>query len=323
MIVNASRIALGVAGMVRRRLSIVLFHHVLPHPDPLLPDEPDVERFDAQVRWLADTFEIMPAGEAAALLFAGELPRRALSITFDDGYRDNALHALPVLQRHGLRATFFVTTRHLDGGMMWNDRVIAAIRAWPAPRMDLSEEGLGVVDLDDRSAAVNTLLPRIKYLPYAERETLSRQLLSDSGADETRLMMSAEEIRSLHRAGMEVGGHTESHPILAALSDDEARAEITRNKAALESIIGAPLHTFAYPNGAPGRDYDERHVAMLRECGYDYALTTAAGTSSRTSDPLQLPRFTPWDRQRAKYLARMTLNYFRDPAPIQSTAHRA
>lgn len=312
MIVNASRIALGVAGMVRRRLSIVLFHHVLPHPDPLLPDEPDVERFDAQVRWLADTFEIMPAGEAAALLFAGELPRRALSITFDDGYRDNALHALPVLQRHGLRATFFVTTRHLDGGMMWNDRVIAAVRAWQGPSMDLTADGLGIVDLGDRSVAINTLLPRIKYLPYDEREVLSRRLMTDSGAVETRLMMNPEEIRSLHRAGMEIGGHTENHPILAALPDAEARAEIARNKETLESIIGTSLRTFAYPNGAPGRDYDDRHVAMLRSCGYDYALTTAAGTASSASDPLQLPRFTPWDRTRSKYLARMTLNYFRD-----------
>jgi len=323
MIVTATRFALGAAGMLQRRLSIVLFHRVLPQPDPLLPDEPDAARFDEQVRWLADTFDILPAGEAAARLFAGRLPARALSITFDDGYRDNALHALPVLQRHGVRATFFVTTRHLDGGMMWNDRVIAAVRAWPADSMDLGSDGLGVVNLADRGAAVRDLLPRIKYLPPEEREALSTRLMRDSGAEDVRLMMNDEEIRTLHAAGMEIGGHTESHPILTALPDDAARDEIVRNKATLEHIIGAPVQTFAYPNGTPGRDYDERHVAMLRDCGYRYALTTAKGTSSRSSDPLQLPRFTPWDRQRAKYLARMTLNYFSDPAHPAAAPRRS
>ncbi|MEQ8662759.1 MAG: polysaccharide deacetylase family protein, partial [Gammaproteobacteria bacterium] len=121
----------------------------------------------------------------------------------------------------------------------------------------------------------------------------------------------AEEIRALHAAGMEIGGHTESHPILAGLPDADAAGEIARNKSTLEDIIGAPLTTFAYPNGTPGRDYDTRHVTMLRTCGYRYALTTAAGTACATTDPLQVPRFSPWDRDRGRYLARMAMNYFR------------
>ena len=312
MIVSTFRLALSAAALLQRRLSIVLFHHVLPRHDPLLPDEPDVARFDEQLGWLAETFEILPAGEALDRLYAGELPPRALAITFDDGYRDNALHALPVLQRHGLRATFFVTTRHLDGGMMWNDRVIAALRAWPEDRLDLRPHGLGEVDLrGNRSAALHALLPKIKYLPAIEREALSTHLLSESGADDVSLMMNAEQIRVLHAAGMEIGGHTESHPILTQVEPAQAGAEIKGNKLALESILGAPVDIFAYPNGTPGRDYDARHVAMLKECGYRYALTTAAGTASARTDPLQIPRFTPWDREQSKYLARMAFNYFR------------
>ena len=317
MIVAASRLAIASAGALQRRLSIVLFHRVLPEPDPLLPDEPDVVRFDEQIGWLAQTFRILPVGEALDLLYAGKLPRRALAITFDDGYLDNAEQALPVLSRHGVRATFFVTTRHLGGGMMWNDRVIAAVRASRQPRLDLTAHDLGVIDLSgDRCAALHALLPRFKYLPAATRERLSSSLLAECGAGETDLMMNADAIRALHAAGMEIGGHTETHPILAGLPDADARREIERNKAALEDIIGTSICTFAYPNGNPGRDYDARHVAMLRACGYRYALTTAAGTAHPGTDPLQVPRFTPWDRTRARYLARLAANYFRSATSV-------
>lgn len=310
---TSSRFALQLAGIFRRRLSIVLFHHVFSAPDPLLPDEPDIKRFDLQLGWLKSAFDVLTVGEAAALLYAGKLPPRALCITFDDGYRDNALHALPVLQRHGLRATFFVTTRHLDGGMMWNDRVIAAIRTWPDEVMDLTEFGLGKIDLAaGRAAAVSTLLPSMKYLPFAARDTLSSRLFETSGAPDTRLMMNASEIAGLRDAGMEIGGHTESHPILATLPDGEARAQIERNKSALEAILGEAIVTFAYPNGRPNEDYDARHLTMLSECGYRYALTTAAGTATSANDPLQLPRFTPWDRDEPRYLVRLAVNYFRN-----------
>ncbi|MEX2481035.1 MAG: polysaccharide deacetylase family protein [Gammaproteobacteria bacterium] len=317
MLITATKVALNLAALVQRRLSVVLFHHVLPTLDPLLPHEPDRTQFAAQVEWLCDAFNVLPAGEAAALLYAGKLPPRALCITFDDGYRDNVEHALPILQRYGVRATFFVTTRYGGGGMMWNDRVIAAIRAWPDEAMDLSVYGLGIIDLaQSRAAAVDALLPKIKYLPFAERERMSAALLEASGAGPSRLMMNEEEIATLHAAGMEIGGHTESHPILTSLPEADAQAEITRNKSVLESIIERPLTTFAYPNGQPGRDYDARHVAMLRESGYRYALTTAAGTANAATDPLQIPRFTPWARSPSKYLAQMLQNYTRRGATV-------
>jgi peptidoglycan/xylan/chitin deacetylase (PgdA/CDA1 family) len=318
---SAARTALCAVNLLERRLSIVLFHHVLEQPDPLLPDEPDIEAFSRQIAWLKKSYRFYRVSDAARLLAAGKLPTRALCVTFDDGYRDNALFALPVLQEHGVAATFFVTTGYRHEGMMWNDRVIAAIRAWPTPSMDLREFGLGIVELaGDRSATVAALLPKVKYLPAAEREAVADTLFRASGAPTVRVMMSADEIRRLHDAGMEIGGHTENHPILATLSDAEAEAQIAHNKATLEDILGEHLSAFAYPNGQPGRDYDARHVAMVRRCGYRYALTTAAGTASRTADPFQLPRFTPWDRTEARYTARMAMNHLRraprvSPAP--------
>lgn len=308
---------LGAAGLRSPRLSVVLFHRVLAAPDPVLEAEPDVERFEQQIRWLAGAFDILPVREAAARLVDGALPRRALCITFDDGYRDNAEYALPVLAAAGVPATFFVTTRYRDGGMMWNDRVVEAVRAWREPEIDLEADGLGRFPVDAaRGRTLERVLRALKYEPFERREALASKLLEASGAAPVRLMMNDEEIRRLHAAGMEIGGHTESHPILASLSREEAHAEIAGNKAALESVIGEPLVTFAYPNGRPGEDYDARHLELLRECGYRYAFTTSPGTAAHGCDRLQLPRFTPWDRSEGRYLAHMVQNYFRAPVTV-------
>ena len=317
------RLALTTAGALQRRLSIVLFHRVLSAPDPLLVDEPDMARFAEQIIWLRDCFRILPLTEAAARLADGSLPARALCVSFDDGYRDNAINALPILQRLGVPATFFVTTRYLTGGMMWNDRVVEAVRHWPQSQaiIDVASHGLNSPDLAlGRKAVMEDLLGQMKYLPYGTRDALADELLARSGAPALRMMMDDDEIRRLHAAGMEIGGHTVSHPILCKLPADEARREIVENKAALEQIIGAPLLSFAYPNGKPHQDYETAHVAMLRECGYRYALTTSPGAATADTSLLQLPRFTPWDRQQSKYLARMVANYFRNPVCVAEAA---
>ena len=320
MIGLATRLALRAAALRERRLSIVLFHHVLSAPDALLVDEPDIARFSAQMRWLRASFNILPLRTAVEQLCAGTLPARALCITFDDGYRDNALNAVPVLRSLGLPATFFVTTRYINGGMMWNDRVVEAVRHWPGTQMELMDFGLGTVGLaSGRQHALAQLLPQIKYRPYADREALADELLARSGAATTRMMMDENEIRSLVRAGMEVGGHTVSHPILCALETRAAADEIRTNKSDLEGIIGTPLSSFAYPNGQPQRDYDARHIAILRDSGYRCALSTSAGTAAQHTSLYQLPRFTPWDRSAAKYLARMLVNYFQAPSCVDET----
>src|SRR5690606_5584795 len=128
-------------------------------------------------------------------------------------YRDNAVNALPVLESLGVPATFFITTRHLDGGMMWNDRIVEAVRAWPHAEIDLSTHGLAPQSLAvGRTAVMDKLLAHVKYLPYATREAVADELFAQSGAPARPMMMGAADIQRLHAAGMEIGGHTVSHP---------------------------------------------------------------------------------------------------------------
>lgn len=298
------------------RVSVLIFHRVTPEPDPLFPLEMHAQRFDRLMQYVAGVFNVLTVRDAQEGLLTGKLPARALAITFDDGYADNAEYALPILQRHGLRATFFVATGFLNGGRMWNDSVIELLRRTTKREIDASCFACGVLPLTntaERMMAIGKILPVVKYKTLSERHEALVELSELCGTPSVPddLMMSSEQVRQLHRAGMEIGGHTVNHPILTAIDDVGALREISLGRAALEEILGSSVTSFAYPNGGPGVDYALRHTAMVRQAGFSCAVTTAAGTVGAESDAMQWPRFTPWDGQDRKWLARLALQRYR------------
>jgi peptidoglycan/xylan/chitin deacetylase (PgdA/CDA1 family) len=300
-------------GGSRGRLTILIYHRVLPQPDALFPGESDAENFDHQMGQLAGCFKIIPLLDAVRGLRQGKLPPRAACITFDDGYADNAEIALPILQKHSIPATFFVSTGFLDGGRMWNDTVIELIRRAPGDALDLTQIGLGQFEigmLPQRRQAINNVLDALKYLPLESRRSLVEEMCALIPVIPSRnLMMTSDQVRLLHNAGMEIGGHTVNHPILARMENNAAAyAEIANGKDILESIIHAPVRLFAYPNGKPGRDYMADHAKMVREIGFDAAVSTARGAARAGSDVYQLPRFTPWDWGSARFMLHMAQN---------------
>ena len=289
----------------KARLSVLIFHRVLPAPDPFFPDEIDARRFDNICAWLRGWFNILPLDQAVACLKAGTLPARAACITFDDGYADNYHIALPILQSHGLVATFFIATGFLDGGRMWNDTIIEAIRHCQQTSLDLSSLGLGshrLATVDDRRKTIDALIDQIKYRPFQGRVTVTEQIASLAQVLPSRqLMMTSGEVKRMHDAGMQIGAHTVSHPILARLSDLDARLEIEASKLTLEQVLGERIGLFAYPNGKPDEDYNLQSVAIVRSLGFDAAVSTQWGTSCAGDDLFQLRRFTPWDRRRLRF----------------------
>lgn len=297
---------------LRNRLSILIYHRVLPQQDPVFPDESDAETFDRQIGQLVACFKILPLDDAIQGLRNGKLPPRAACITFDDGYADNAEIALPILQKHGVAATFFVATGFLDGGRMFNDTVIELIRRAPGDTVDLDSLGLGrfpVETIRQRRRAISQLLDKLKYLPLASRQSTVEAMSTLIPVDLPRnLMMTSSQVRELHNAGMEIGGHTVSHPILAKMENSAACADIANGKEMLESIIRAPVRFFAYPNGKPGRDYLPDHVRMVKKLGFDAAVSTAHGAARKGSDLYQLPRFTPWDQRPMRFALLMARN---------------
>jgi peptidoglycan/xylan/chitin deacetylase (PgdA/CDA1 family) len=312
--------ALASPGGARGSLVILMYHRVLPEPDPLLADEPDARLFAAHMDAVRSVFNVLPLSEAVERLQSNSLPPRAACVTFDDGYANNFDVALPILAERKLPATVFVTTQFIGGGRMWNDTVIEVVRR-AAGELDLTRFGLSrytLTDMASRRTAVDAILGVVKYLEPTERLRTVEAIAAASGAElPNDLMASAEKLRRLHANGVEIGAHTLSHPILAKIADDDARREIANSKAILEDVVGAAVTTFAYPNGRPHQDYGQRHIELVRQAGFKAAVATARGCVRKGSDLFQLPRIAPWDRTAFRFAARMVSTYLqRSPSLV-------
>lgn len=291
------------------RLPILIFHRVLPHRDLLFPDEIDVSTFDWQMRVLAEQLKPLPLRDALHLQRKGRLPAGSVCVTFDDGYADNLTHALPILQRYGVPATLFVATGYIGGGIMFNDAIIESVRRTDEQDLDLGDLGLGRYSLgsiEERRKAIGDLIRLVKYLPYEKRLPLALDIAKFAKVTlPDDLMLDLQQLRQLAGA-MDIGGHTVGHPILANVSDAIASHEIGEGRSQLQDWLRLPIPLFAYPNGRPGQDYLAQHPGIVRDAGFEAAVSTAPRICKPADSMFELPRFTPWDRAPLKFSLRLT-----------------
>lgn len=297
------------------RLSILIYHRVLPRLDPMRPDDTDAEEFERQLQGLVGNFNVLSLPEAIVRLRSQSLPARAACVTFDDGYADNATVALPILQRWGVPATFFISTGFLDGGCMWNDALIEAVRLASGAQLDLTSAELGcpsIATMKERRLVAQRLITTLKYIPPVERDRQVQVVVeSASAVIPNNLMMRSDQVRLLSDAGMTIGAHTVTHPILTTLGYAAARKECADGKDQLEALTGSRVSYFAYPNGKPGQDFNFEHVQIVKDLGFTAALSTTWGAATISSDPYQLPRFTPWDKNAVWFTLRLFHNCLR------------
>ncbi|MET0012473.1 MAG: polysaccharide deacetylase family protein [Sedimenticola sp.] len=294
----------------KQLLSILIYHRVLTEFDPLRPGEPTALEFSWQMENLSRYFNPMGLADAIRLLKEGKLPKRAICVTFDDGYADNEAIALPILKNWNIPATVFVATEFLNDGRMWNDTVIESFRNLSG-NVDLSSLDLGSFNIQsdrDRIQAINSILPKIKYLQIEERTRTVEFIGSLVKKLPNNLMLTSDQVINLHNNGIEIGGHTASHPILQNLDITSSRIEIEKGKIALEKLIRQPVRFFAYPNGIVGKDFGLEHSQLVKELGFEVAVSTQVGVSMKTSNHYLLPRFTPWDKTPMKFMVRLLLN---------------
>jgi len=287
---NLSRVVEKIRKRFTNGGAILLYHRVtsLERDPQLLSVSP--QNFADHVEVLKRHVNVVPLREMTARVSAG-LRARTVAITFDDGYADNLLEAYPVLERNGIPATVFVTSGFVgsDRELWWDelDRVLleSADADW-----DVTQ----VTDSSERQKSYRHWAAVLQRASEAERSaTLARLRLLASCEPRGRSShraLTAAEVRQLAATGLvEIGAHTVSHPVLAALTHTEQHAEITEAKAALEAIVGKPVESFAYPYGTKS-DYTKESVAAVRNAGFRLACSNFDGLVWPGTNVHELPR---------------------------------
>ncbi len=296
--------ATGVPAIARRhrrgQLAILMYHGV--EPTTLIPPcwhVLDATAFRRQLEYVRQVYRVLPLEEALEQLETGTLPDRAATLTFDDGTRNLATQAAPILRSLGLPAAVFLATGPMGTcETLWPDRLWLAFARTEHTEVDLTTLGLGAHPLGSAArrgkvyaAAVN----RLKALPDNQRiertewliGTLGQQADNDPGPFE---MLSWSQARALAADGrITLYPHTVTHPILARCPDEKVQREIDDSCDALQEETGRAPRVFAYPNGRV-QDFDDRAKQALRRRGVRWALSTVEGFADRDSDPLALPR---------------------------------
>jgi peptidoglycan/xylan/chitin deacetylase (PgdA/CDA1 family) len=292
----------SVAARLRRGASvpILTFHRVNDDQDPFFAAMA-TSVFAARMEHIARHYTVLTVEDLVVRLREGHVPRKALALTFDDGYRDNLTHAVPILARFGLPATIFLTTGYIGTpDVLWFDRLALALKRCRQTRLQLP--GMAALDLTSvpqRLQALQAALRHLKSLPDVERrqtlEAVVKELEGGRSEGPKRLMLSWDEVGVLRGLGFEVGAHTVSHPILSRLSREEAWQEIHGSRTTIERMLGIRPRVFAYPNGG-AEDVTATTMSLVREAGFACAVTTRRGLNTPTTPVMELRRGGPWER---------------------------
>jgi len=270
--------------------------------------------FARQMSVLARVANVVPLDGALADLAARRpLPPRAVAVTFDDGYRDNLTHAVPVLRRLGLPATVFLVPRFLSHQMdAWWERLSWALRCTRAPSVELDGARLPLGDADDRGRALHLIEASLKRDDLATRherlDRLVHTLEPDGELHPGDLFVDWDEARDLVRAGVAIGSHTMAHAILARETATAQQADLRESHELLERELAVRIGTLAYPNGQAG-DYDEITVGAVRAAGYSHAVTTRGRVTDAHTPPYEIAR---WIVSPEKPAGRLAVSVLRD-----------
>jgi len=282
----------------RNQPRILLYHRFCESPDPE-PTVIDAITFDWQIRHIQRNFRVITLGEyVRGVREKTQIPRPTAILTVDDGYRDFYEIAYPILRKHRVPATFFITVNFIEKKIwLWPDILRFAL--------ENTREKIIFFRFESTSFEVRTGDPqriRREWGPLSDfcirlddekKWVFIYRLLAAARVDLPREAISKyapvtwEQINEMNGQGIEIGSHTLNHPILSRVRDERLlREEIEGSRKAIEERIGERVKTFCYPNGTPG-DIDERAMREVKKAGYHGAVVTTGGFFD---DNYRLPR---------------------------------
>ena len=306
---------LGFPFIKRRRSAsaqILVYHRVNDENDAIFPGVP-IRAFAKQMEYVAEHYTVCSLSETVERIRSDDVPAELLTITFDDGYRDNYENAFPILSRLSLPATVFLATGAIDSGrMLWHDRVFSALRGTQAKALEKffnNEQTFSLNTPGEKRLALMEVLKFLWSLDDRDRSLWVERLINNLRIDESvacdGLMLGWDDIRAMSKHRVSFGAHTVTHPILSKLPPCQLQREIRESKETIESNLNMPVKHFAYPVGRR-EDFTEDVKNELREAGFECAVTTIFGANDSKQDLFELRRATPWDHDIDAFALRLS-----------------
>lgn len=281
-------------------LVVLMYHRVLPQDSPVRrTEQPGMyvspETLGLHLIELKRHFELVHLDDWLRRAKSGRvLPRLACALTFDDGWRDNWQHALPVLREHGAPATIFLISTYVGTtARFWPNRLMDLLREsvsrpgsvqFPTALRIIVEPALamaarrGELCPDDADQAVQ----RAKQLGEEAIRDLIRTAEQSCGTrNEARDTMNGDEIAQLAATGLvRFGCHTATHLRLGGqVASAKLEREIVVARRELQDICGQEIDLFCYPNG----ELSNAAVDVVRR-HYLGAVTTRKGWHNASGD---------------------------------------
>jgi len=311
----------------RKQIVILMIHGVMDDRDgptwrPLRP-RLSADKFDEYLRVLSRRYHFVSLMDAVDML-QGRRPIQPYSIvlTFDDGYRNNVTHALPILRRYNAPATFFVPTGFVNVPRpFWFDRLDYALQQVPVDgrqvkigSFSMRLEGKTRVRLCEcykrlRRTAKKLHMPDDEFL--RDMEQLAAQLEAESGRalsdiqqdDDWSAILTWEQIRQIAEDGVTIGSHTVDHIRLDLVGQDVAKDQLVRSRRDIETRTGESCRYLCYPNGS----LSDETTSLARKCGYTCGLTTEEGGNFVGDNVMELRRIAiPMNARSTDLLARVS-----------------
>jgi peptidoglycan/xylan/chitin deacetylase (PgdA/CDA1 family) len=274
------------------RLSVLTYHRF---PDPGGDDSFDdgvidvtPEAFDRQVSCLKKHFTLVGVDELCAFAAGKALPPNSVAITFDDGYLDNYVRALPILKRHDAKAIFFLPTAYIaERRVYWWDRVAYIVKRSTVDTIDLEYPFRIQISLANRKLAVDRVLRLVKTHYPLDLERFQGELATAARVEWSRkmergfadrLLLTWDHARELRKAGMDVESHTRTHRVLQTLRPDELADELAGSRADLQRELGEPTRAVAYPVGNSVLSTSPIRAA-LEQAGYEIGFSNGTGSN--------------------------------------------
>lgn len=285
-------IEINYEGGGEKKINVLIYHRVTnPHNDfwgiSVSPSD-----FEEQIRYAKENYKILRFEDDWS-----NVQEKSLVFTFDDGYKDNYIWAMPILEKYQVPATFFISTGNIGRNReFWWDQLARIFYCSSQYQSNININGNQIIlrgrdFIEEDLIRIHSLL---KPMNMQKREEILDKLENifkpTIKANADNMMMTEKELISLDSSPyVTIGGHTNGHPSLGKQSIEMQEKEIFVSKIKLEKILGHSITTFSYPFG--GReDFTMETIDLVRKAGYLKAAANYQGVIDNEHDAFSIPR---------------------------------